>query len=197
MLAPVYLMQASHVTMSVIKLWTRIVKPNLDEINEKKLHDHTYGLTSDPLVQFSVIFSALIHDADHPGVPNAVLVKENDPLSIKYKGQSIAEQRSVDCAWELLQKDEYIDLRRAIYATEDEFRRFRQLVVNTTLATDIADKELGLARKNRWNLAFAHDSEKGVEKDATRDRNRKATIVIEHLIQASDVAHTMQVRRPR
>ena len=27
-----------------------------------KLHDHTYGITSDPLTRFSAAFSALIHD---------------------------------------------------------------------------------------------------------------------------------------
>ena len=177
--------------MSVVKLLSRIVQPDLVGTNdEKALHDHTYGLTSDPLVQFSVVFSALIHDAEHPGVPNATLVKENDTLAEHYKGQSIAEQHSIDVAWNLLQKDEYFDLRRAIYSTEDELRRFRQLVINAVMATDIADKSLGAARKQRWNLAFAADSM--VDDDKNRDRNRKATIVIEHLIQASDIAHTMQ-----
>ena len=176
--------------MSVVKLLSRIVKPDLLDVNEKTLHDHTYGLTSDPLVHFAVVFSALIHDAEHPGVPNATLLKENDALARQYKGQSMAEQRSVDVAWNLLQNDEYIDLRRAIYSTEDELTRFRQLLVNTVMATDIADKELGAARKQRWNLAFA--STCTGDDDKNRDRNRKATIVIEHLIQASDIAHTMQ-----
>jgi hypothetical protein len=35
------------------------------------LHDHTYGITSDPLTQFAVVFAALIHDVDHTGVPTA------------------------------------------------------------------------------------------------------------------------------
>ena len=55
------------------------------------------------------------------------------------------------------------------------------------------DKELIALRNARWEKAF---SGKGLseEEDETVARNRKATIVIEHLIQASDVAHTMQVR---
>ena len=69
--------------MSVVKLLSRIVAPSDlmdDEIDKKKrgtrvsisvLHDHTYGITSDPLTQFACVLSALIHDADHPGVPNA------------------------------------------------------------------------------------------------------------------------------
>lgn len=57
------------------------------------------------------------------------------------------------------------------------------------MATDIMDGDLNAARKARWNKAFADHA--GVE-DAGNSRNRKATIVIEHLIQASDVSHTMQ-----
>ena len=28
----------------------------------EELHEHTYGITSDPLTKFAVVFSALIHD---------------------------------------------------------------------------------------------------------------------------------------
>lgn len=62
------------------------------------------------------------------------------------------------------------------------------------VATDIMDKELGAARKARWNKAFAEDSDSGhLDEDPKDAVDRKATIVIEHLIQASDVAHTMYV----
>jgi len=56
------------------------------------------------------------------------------------------------------------------------------------MATDIVDKELKLLRNGRWDKAFQHRHEES-HHDAV---NRRATIVIEHLIQASDVAHTMQ-----
>ena len=55
------------------------------------------------------------------------------------------------------------------------------------MATDIFDKELSALRKARWEKAFGMD-----ESFSPAGTNRKATIVIEHLIQASDVAHTMQ-----
>jgi hypothetical protein len=83
----------------------------------------------------------VIHDVDHPGVPNATLVTERTPLATKYNNKSIAEQNSVDLAWSLLMKDEYNALRAAIYSDEDELRRFRQLIVNSVMATDIADKD--------------------------------------------------------
>lgn len=51
--------------MSVSKLLSRIVAPDsLDDQDGLSLHDHTYGITSDPLTQFAVVLSALIHDVD-------------------------------------------------------------------------------------------------------------------------------------
>ena len=150
---------------------------------------HSYGITNDPLTQFAVVFSAIIHDADHPGVPNAQLVKEELPIAKKYKEKSVAEQNSVDLVWDLMMEPAYLDLRCCIYADEVELKRFRQLLVNVVMATDIADKELGALRKARWATAFSKDPSDDSEDLAI---NRKATIVIEHLIQASDVSHTMQ-----
>jgi 3'5'-cyclic nucleotide phosphodiesterase len=150
--------------------------------------DNTYGITSDPLTQFSCVFSAVIHDIDHPGVPNVTLVAEKTALAEKYNNKSIAEQNSVDLAWNLLMNDKYQILRSAIYSNEVEMQRFRQLVVNSVMATDIADKDQKVFRNARWESAF-HKNLIESEHDSI---NRKATIVIEHLIQASDVSHTMQ-----
>ena len=98
------------------------------------LAGHSYGITSDPLTQFAVIFSALIHDAEHPGVPNTQLVKEKTPEAEKYQ-KSVAEQNSIHKAWDLLMEEQFADLRATIYSTEDELRRFRQMVINVVLAT--------------------------------------------------------------
>jgi len=119
------------------------------------------------------------------------LVKEGVPIAEKYKNKSVAEQNSVDLAWDLLMDiDEYGELPKCIFPTDAEFKRFRQVVVNVVMATDIFDKELMELRKNRWEKAFA-EKERGIIPDA-EDEHRKATIVIEHIMQASDVAHTMQ-----
>ena len=97
---------ASHVMMSVSKLLSRIVAP--DEImNEddptknlaSSLHDHTYGITSDPLTQFSVVLAALIHDVDHSGVSNFQLIKENAKIAKAFKNKSVAEQNSIVLAF--------------------------------------------------------------------------------------------------
>eukprot|EP00980_Cylindrotheca_fusiformis_P010572 scaffold2349_cov110-Cylindrotheca_fusiformis.AAC.4 len=190
---------ACHVTASVKKLLARIVVVGEDNgfgvsiptesTDLVDLAGHSYGITSDPLTQFAVVFSAVIHDVDHPGVPNAQLVKENTRCAQIYK-KSVAEQKSVDIAWDMLMEDGYAELRACIYQTEEDLHRFRQLVVNAVMATDIVDRELQALRKARWETAFnstAETLDNGVDSD-----DRKATIVIEHLIQASDVAHTMQ-----
>jgi class 3 adenylate cyclase len=186
---------ASHVVMSVVKLLSRIVAPDIGEETGKDmastLHDHTYGITSDPLTQFACVFSALIHDADHTGVPNTQLIKENSSLAEIYKDKSVAEQNSVDLCWDLLMVSDFDELRAAIYSTVDERKRFRQLVVNSVMATDIMDKELKILRNNRWAKAFSDDA-RGHKESKECVVDRKATIVIEHLIQASDVSHTMQ-----
>ena len=51
---------ASHVTMSTTKLLSRIVAPDIQvsgksDIDDKVLHDHTYGITSSPLTQFAIV----------------------------------------------------------------------------------------------------------------------------------------------
>jgi class 3 adenylate cyclase len=170
---------ASHVAMSATKLLARIVAPK-DIDCSQQLHIETYGITSDPVTQFAIVFAALIHDVDHLGVPNAQLVHEGSLLAQMYHNKSVAEQHSVDLAWHLLMEPSYRDLRSCIYQTSEERIRFRHLVVNGVMATDIVDKELGGLRKQRWQKAFHPSLEDVVEQtDRNQDRDRKATIVIE------------------
>jgi 3'5'-cyclic nucleotide phosphodiesterase/Adenylate and Guanylate cyclase catalytic domain len=187
---------ASHVTMSVMKLLSRtsepVAHPSLT-LQETLVPDEcdqlvVQAIKSDPLLKFACVFSAMIHDVDHPGVPNLQLQHENKTLADRYRQKSIAEQNSVTVAWDMLLESHYSELRNCIAPTLPEQQRFRQLVVNSVMATDIMDKDLKKLRNDRWDQAF-HSRGSGSLQDIV---DRKATIVIEHLIQASDVAHTMQ-----
>jgi hypothetical protein len=183
---------ACHVTMCVDKFLRRIVAPDVDPTMGRKhlasaLHDYTHGINSDPLTIFAIMFSALVHDADHRGVSNLQLGKEDEGLARHYKGKSIAEQNSLDLTWDILMSDNCKDLRAFVFANKAELQRFRQIVVNVVLATDIFDKELNELRTNRWNRAFSD-----IVDDDHEFRDLRATVVIEHIIQASDVCHTMQ-----
>jgi hypothetical protein len=75
--------------------------------------------------------SALCHDADHRGISNVQLGKENEEMAIRYENKSLAEQNSLDICWNLLMKDSYKDLRHTLFDNkESEFKRFRQVLVN-------------------------------------------------------------------
>ena len=101
----------------------------------------------------------------------------------------MAEQKSLQLAWNLLMEPRFYKLRKTLCAAEVEVNRFRQLVVNAVMATDIMAPDLKAIRQRRWETAFSTNLK---HEDETETINRKATIVIEHLIQASDVCHTMQ-----
>ncbi|CAB9503263.1 Receptor-type guanylate cyclase gcy [Seminavis robusta] len=190
---------ACHVVMSSKKLLTRIVTPELSEEQLEKLkrkkhagdlachiHKFTYGINSEPLALLAVTFSSLIHDVDHRGISNMQMMKEEPDMAHKYRGKSIAECNSLDLAWDLFMEDRFQDLRRCMFLNQQELLQFRQLVVNIVLATDIFDKDLNGLRRSRWEQAFADHH------CVDFDTDLRATIVLEHIIQASDVSHTMQ-----
>lgn len=116
-------------------------------------------------------------------------MNEHPDMAKKYKNQAIAEQHSIDIAFDILMEPKYFDLRATIYANEEEMRRFRQVVVNVIMATDICDKDLKEFRNKRWAKAFDENTQ--TEIDSEQYKNLKATIGIETLIQASDIKHTM------
>jgi len=186
---------ASHVSMSAGKLIKRIVNPgdidyhDNEEAVAKEIYDLTYGISGDPLLHFSVVFAALIHDVDHTGLTNSELTKEEKSVALAYKNKSVAEQNSVDVAWMILMNDQFKELRACIYTTRAELLQFRHLVVNAVMATDIADKNLKSLREERWDAAFSDKESLPLDRKSI---NRKATIVFEYIIQAADISHTMQ-----
>lgn len=204
---------ASHVTFAAYQLARRAVTREIattpTDCSSKKCCDtdpwdnlpfdlttssSTNGLATDALAQFAVVFSALIHDVDHRGVPNVQLAKEKPDFASKYQSKSIAEQNSVEMAWELLEDDNFRDLRACIFPNEKEHNRFRSMVVNVVMATDICDPSLRTFREMKWERAFSSTNllAASVEYDAAEERSRKATVVMDLIIQAADISHMMQ-----
>ena len=157
-------------------------------LNSADLHLRSFGISSDPLSQFALVLAAVIHDVGHIGVPNAQLVDEEDPVASQFKNQSVAEQNSIVVAWELLLEPRFMHLRSCIYRTNIERKRFRQVLINSVLATDIADRKLHIQRKDRRDWAFP----KKKADASNNDMHRKATVAMENLIQMADVSPTMQ-----
>ena len=78
--------------------------------------------------------------------------------------------------------DSYQHLQKAIYGSQAELRRFRQLVVNIILATDIFDKDMKAIRNSRFEKAFNKDN-LASPLSLEDERNLKTTIVIEYIMQ--------------
>jgi hypothetical protein len=81
-------------------------------------------------------------------------------------------------------RPEFSELRACI----GELERFHHLVIDAVMATDIVDKDLKEERNARWETVFT-ESAHPLEGDANQ---LKASIVLDHMMQAADVSHTMQ-----
>ena len=175
---------ACHVTEAAYKLFKSIRGGGSD--------DTTNGIAAtilnDPLYEmygFALVFSALIHDIGHRGVPNAQLIKEDPELAAKYDNRSVAEKNSTDVGLNLfLSSERYSDLRKLIFQDEAKKARFETLVYEIVLATDIADKELQQKIRQQWE-------DRIINATTRKNHDGNVTIVLQTIIQAADVSHTM------
>lgn len=159
-----------HVTISVNKMMEMILHPLPDETLPP-----TFGFRDDPLMQFALLFSALIHDVEHQGIPNRQLANEDDVLAIQYNDTSIAEHKSLFIGFNELLKPDYFLLRKAVFPEKEDYRRFRAAVINLVLTTDIASPERSQIGKSKWKEAFG-DPYETVERKVMQYMERKASL---------------------
>jgi len=176
---------ASHMVLSVTKS-LRFMDPSAYTGNND---DKLFTYLNDPLTHFVLLLAALIRDLKHPGINNEELKKEGNPLNLKYNGSNTIERNALDAAWDILKQDEYVDLRRAIYHTEQEFELFRELLVRSVLATDVSDKELQNQTVERWEEAFGKPDG---NHEAPLNENQRKTALVEHIMQVTTNVHAMQ-----
>eukprot|EP00980_Cylindrotheca_fusiformis_P000977 scaffold265_cov131-Cylindrotheca_fusiformis.AAC.12 len=194
--------------MLQLQLLTRIVNTresydlgsSAEDFNDVDLVDlagHSYGITSDPLTQFSAVFSAIIHDLDHPGVPTPSLSRRilETPRFTKInllRNKTASDWHGI-CSCKTSKK-----------TSELASTKPRKTCIDFVSWWSIQSWAPILWIRNfkpfakpdgkppfSKNSAILDLSRGGAESETDRD-NRKATIIIEHLIQASDVSHTMQ-----
>ena len=143
---------AYHVTTSAHKLLELMLL-------EKQ---QTFGLRNDPLMQFALIFAALIHDVEHQGLPNRQLCNEDSKLAVTYNDQSVAENRSLAIGFHELLKEDYQELRAVLFggnsneteSSQSDYHRFRRQVIALVLTTDIANPDRTALFKSKWKEAF-------------------------------------------
>ncbi|XP_036390934.1 cGMP-inhibited 3',5'-cyclic phosphodiesterase B-like [Megalops cyprinoides] len=100
--------------------------------------DDSYGCLSwnVPALELMALYvAAAMHDYDHPGRTNAFLVATNAPQAVLYNDRSVLENHHAAAAWNLyLSRPEFNFLASLEHV---EFKRFRFLVIEAILATDL------------------------------------------------------------
>lgn len=102
------------------------------------ISDDSYGCLAwnIPALELMALFvAAAMHDYDHPGRTNAFLVATNAPQAVLYNDRSVLENHHAASAWSLyLSQPEFNFLANLDHV---EFKRFRFLVIEAILATDL------------------------------------------------------------
>ncbi|KAM3852307.1 cGMP-inhibited 3',5'-cyclic phosphodiesterase 3B [Vipera latastei] len=100
--------------------------------------DENYGYLASniPALEIMALYvAAAMHDYDHPGRTNAFLVATNAPQAVLYNDRSVLENHHAASAWSLfLSLPEYNFLSNLDHV---QFKRFRFLVIEAILATDL------------------------------------------------------------
>lgn len=76
-----------------------------------------------------MVFSALVHDVEHQGIPNRQLAIEDDRLAVLYNDQSMAENWSLYVGFSEFLQDEFKVLRNVLMMEQETYRRFRRYVL--------------------------------------------------------------------
>ena len=185
---------ACHVTQAASRLVNSLVAPSRkradsDSSSAALSHNSSQPLFRDPLDHFLVVFVALFHDVDHKGLPNWKLIEEYPEMAKRYGTESIAEKHALAIVTELLHEERFKELKVCICGTPSNQANVFRLLEKGIIATDIGRSELQLAREEYWYQAFDNSS---LPSQCAHADTFHATIVMEYIIQASDVAHTMQ-----
>ncbi|XP_029453406.1 cGMP-inhibited 3',5'-cyclic phosphodiesterase A [Rhinatrema bivittatum] len=100
--------------------------------------DEKYGSLAGniPALELMALYvAAAMHDYDHPGRTNAFLVATSAPQAVLYNDRSVLENHHAAAAWNLfMSRPEYNFL---VNLDHVEFKRFRFLVIEAILATDL------------------------------------------------------------
>mmetsp|Transcript_29238 Transcript_29238/g.62172 ORF Transcript_29238/g.62172 Transcript_29238/m.62172 type:complete len:516 (+) Transcript_29238:86-1633(+) len=188
---------AAHVTISMNKLVSMVTGNR--SFRSQPSQKCSIGIGGDPRISFAMVFSALIHDVGHTGVPNSVLVEEEDELAILHNDVSVAEQNSLQVAFSMLQKDEFAQLKRCICPTPEERKVFRKKVISMVMVTDFSDQERIQIVASRWNAAFP-SCERGVnsnngEGGTQQPRQAAPQRPIKKEIQSPEIRESLRRRR--
>ncbi|XP_066475452.1 cGMP-inhibited 3',5'-cyclic phosphodiesterase 3B [Tiliqua scincoides] len=150
--------------------------------------DENYGClaSSIPALELMALYvAAAMHDYDHPGRTNAFLVATNAPQAVLYNDRSVLENHHAASAWSLfLSLSEYNFLPHLDHV---QFKRFRFLVIEAILATDLKKHFDFLAE---FNAKINNVNNHGIEWSNESDR----LLVCQICIKLADINGPAKVR---
>ncbi|XP_049929531.1 cGMP-inhibited 3',5'-cyclic phosphodiesterase 3A isoform X2 [Epinephelus moara] len=127
-----------------------------------------YGCLSGliPALELMALYvAAAMHDYDHPGRTNAFLVATSAPQAVLYNDRSVLENHHAASAWNLfMSRPEFNFL---VNLDHGEFKRFRFLVIEAILATDLKKHFDFLAE---FNAKVGDDPSTGIDWSNENDR---------------------------
>lgn len=103
------------------------------ELDEEK-NAGTLASVLSSLELMALYTAAAMHDYDHPGRTNAFLVAIEDKKAILYNDRSVLENHHAASSWQLLCRPENNFVEHLDSA---EFKRFRYMIIEAILATDL------------------------------------------------------------
>lgn len=118
-------------------------KPNLKSRNSLNFQCKDFskkfgclGTSFTPLEILALYCSAAMHDYEHPGRNNQFMVAVESPLALLYNDKSVLENHHAASSWSLLKSDAQYNFLSNLEVKE--WKRFRTLVVENILATDLS-----------------------------------------------------------
>ena len=84
-----------------------------------------------PLEVMAAIFSAAIHDVDHPGLTNQYLINTSSELALMYNDESVLENHHLAVAFKILQ---YPECDIFINLTKKQRQMVRKMVIDMVSA---------------------------------------------------------------
>jgi hypothetical protein len=144
--------------------------------------------SDDHLERMACLFAAAVHDYEHLGVNNDFLVKTRNERAIRYNDKNVNEHHHCAAAFLVLSnpKNNFLaDL------PPPAFDRFRRLVIDLILATDMADGET--IRKRFIEALDVQSKENSTQKEASfvPKSSQEAVLLLQVAMKCCDLGHLL------
>lgn len=114
----------------------------------------------------ALLFSAICHDLEHPGLTNAYQVNTKHRLALVYNDQSVLENHHCATAFRVVERPE-CDILRGL--PKGDYKLFRKLVVAAILATDMTAHK-GIVAVVSARVEADQTGSGGFDRDSLEDR---------------------------